>query len=254
MRATLSLLGLYKYDNTIFEKFHIPDGIDKNTLVNNLLLETAEMEILYPSATVIKNAIDFWSSKQLPIWEKLYKTTVLEYNPIWNKDSLITETEKNTGSSQGTRENTTNRNDKSVVSDSTETSNSENYTGNSNSNSSANGTSDNFVSGFNSDTMVQKDRTATTNTEAGSANSTSTVESNGNIDRDSTTTNTASGTEKSTSTGSDTRDRVLEHKEQGNIGVTTTQEMIEEERKVAVFNIIDFIINDFIKRFCLLVY
>lgn len=40
----------------------------------------------------------------------------------------------------------------------------------------------------------------------------------------------------------------------GNIGVTTTQQMIEQERNIVQFNIYDFIINSFKNRFCILVY
>lgn len=40
----------------------------------------------------------------------------------------------------------------------------------------------------------------------------------------------------------------------GNIGVTTSQQMIEEERRVASFDIYELIINELIQRFCLLIY
>ena len=40
----------------------------------------------------------------------------------------------------------------------------------------------------------------------------------------------------------------------GNIGVTTTQQMIEEERRVVKFNMTDYIIDSFKRRFCLLIY
>ena len=40
----------------------------------------------------------------------------------------------------------------------------------------------------------------------------------------------------------------------GNIGVTTTQQMIEAEREVVKFNIVDYIIGSFKKRFCILIY
>ena len=40
----------------------------------------------------------------------------------------------------------------------------------------------------------------------------------------------------------------------GNVGVTTTQQMIEEERRVSEFNISDYIIESFKLRFCLLIY
>ena len=40
----------------------------------------------------------------------------------------------------------------------------------------------------------------------------------------------------------------------GNIGVTTTQQMIEQERKSVQFCMAEYIINDFITRFCVGVY
>lgn len=40
----------------------------------------------------------------------------------------------------------------------------------------------------------------------------------------------------------------------GNIGVTTTQEMLESERRVAMFNFYDTVIRDFKKRFLIWVY
>jgi hypothetical protein len=40
----------------------------------------------------------------------------------------------------------------------------------------------------------------------------------------------------------------------GNIGVTTTQQMIEQERRISEFDIYHIIINEFKKTFCLLIY
>lgn len=64
--------------------------------------------------------------------------------------------------------------------------------------------------------------------------------------------NVAGGTDRSTSGGS--YSETLTRKETGNIGVTTTQQMLKEEREAALFNIYDHIIEAFKKRFCLLIY
>ena len=40
----------------------------------------------------------------------------------------------------------------------------------------------------------------------------------------------------------------------GNIGVTTSQQMIQSERDLVVFNLYDVIANSFIENFCLMVY
>lgn len=63
-----------------------------------------------------------------------------------------------------------------------------------------------------------------------------------------------SDSDKMDSAGTDTGTIIREHVEQGNIGVTTTQAMIKEEREIALFNVMDVIIDDFKKRFCLLIY
>lgn len=45
-----------------------------------------------------------------------------------------------------------------------------------------------------------------------------------------------------------------DHTERGNIGVTTTQQMIKEEREIAMVNIYDIIADSFIKYFCIALY
>lgn len=54
--------------------------------------------------------------------------------------------------------------------------------------------------------------------------------------------------------GKGREDEKITRKEYGNIGVTTTQHMIQEERDIADFDIYSYIIHDFKYRFCVLVY
>ena len=193
--AILSILGLYNYDPSIFDNFKLPAQMDRDTVFGNLLAELAELEILYPSNTVMKSIIGFWSSKMLEKWEKLYATTQLEYNPIENYDrnEEFTDTENRTANSSG------------------------NSTGHSS------GTSSNSVSGYNSDSMVPSDSGSNT-----------------------ADTNTVSAAES-------TEDRMLNRtgRTHGNIGVTTTQQMIAAERETVSFVVTDVIIKDFADRFCI---
>lgn len=105
--ATMSILGLYNYDPTIFDGMRLPEGLNKDTLVNNLLIELAELEVIYPSAPMMKTAIEMWSSKRLWNWEELYKTTQYDYDPLLNFDVTTEMTEEGTrdssanGSSSG---------------------------------------------------------------------------------------------------------------------------------------------------------
>lgn len=69
-------------------------------------------------------------------------------------------------------------------------------------------------------------------------------------------TETTSGTDEKTVSGTETGTigNNLTRIEQGNIGVTTTQQMIEAERELVKFNVYDLIIDSFKQRFCLLCY
>lgn len=88
--SRISLLGLYTWDNTIFENFMIPSSIDKNVLVNNLLMECAELEVLYADSDFMKNAIEQWSKKEIDNWNRIEE--LFKYNESPLNDIDITET------------------------------------------------------------------------------------------------------------------------------------------------------------------
>ena len=70
------------------------------------------------------------------------------------------------------------------------------------------------------------------------------------------TLNSMTGRENISGSGnrSSTDLRRLSSRIHGNIGVTTSQQMIMSEREVAEFCMVDYIVNDFISRFCVMVY
>lgn len=75
------------------------------------------------------------------------------------------------------------------------------------------------------------------------------------ITSDNTTNN---GTGYTQENGHDSSSRDLKHtrtgRAHGNIGVTTSQQMIQSEREVAMFNIYDIIAESFVENFCLMIY
>ena len=98
--ASLSLLGLYNYDPTIFDDLQIPAALDKSTLVDNILMESTALEVLYPDPDFLKAAIGVWSAKMIGVWTQLWDTTQYEYNPIDNYDrhEEYTDSETRSGS------------------------------------------------------------------------------------------------------------------------------------------------------------
>lgn len=214
LRSTLSVLGLYNYRPDIFDKFHVPEGVDKDILEPELLAEVAELESLYTDPDILKDLIGAWSNRRLYAWTKLYNTTKLEYDPIYNKDAYYEETENRgltSKSSLSTTQESETERDLASGDDTTH-----------------------YTYGFNSSTGQAASLDSSTGTETGTV----TEESSG----------TASGT------GSEDEKITRKRREYGNIGVTTSQQMIEAEREVADFDIYQYIITDFKHRFCVLVY
>ena len=82
--AVISILGLYQWDNTLFDAMVLPDEIDKDTLVNNILMECAELEVLYTNPSFMKNAIGYWSLKRYHAWDKLQTVLYENYDPFIN--------------------------------------------------------------------------------------------------------------------------------------------------------------------------
>ena len=249
MRATISLMGMYEYDNTILDFFHYPDKwetVDKDVFVNKLLLDTAELEVLYPDANIFKTAIKYWSAAEVQNWNKLYDTTVLKYNPIWNKDGTVTEIEKHVKNNNYTDVTDGKIADHSVTkgNQNTETS------GNEKTNTTNNTNEKDYVFGFNSESAAQSGQTVTDDTGRANTDRSENIKTNNSANTDATTTNNTNFKHDE----KENIDREYTRTEQGNIGITTTQQMINEEREVDKFNLMDYIIDRFKQRFCLLVY
>lgn len=197
MKAWLSILGLYNYDNSIFDLFVVPDGMNKELIINNILLECAEMEIIYPESDIMKNAIGLWSNKQLESWTRMYKAMQLEYDPIYNYDRFEEWLDSNEATTHSNSNSTLNRK----------------------------GSNKHQVNAFNSGITD------------------SNIDTIDNTDTDNTNTNS-----ENTNIGAHSGHLY------GNIGVTTSQQMLQSEIDISKFIVTDYIIDQFKERFCLLVY
>ena len=166
----LTLATVYNYCDTLFDNFVIPEGLDRDTLIQNIILDCGEFGVLYSDGVLMQIFIGTWSKKMLPIWNKLYETLNYQYNPIDNYD-------------------------RTEIRDRT-------ISGDSNS----------------KETSFDSDELRVTN-------------------------------------GADSSG--IEHEEtriHGNIGVTTTQQMIEQQRRLVEFDMYEYIIRGFADKFLLEVY
>ena len=90
MLSKLTLLGLHKYsDGDIWEDLEFPEGIDKETAINEILRQCSEFCLLYPDLDYIKPAITAWGRKWYFTFEKWITVINTEYEPLWNLDVHI---------------------------------------------------------------------------------------------------------------------------------------------------------------------
>lgn len=247
-------MGLIQYDSTILDglRLYLPNPnhfpkeyehvnlptLDFEKIKTRICAECSDLELIYPDADVMRIMIDnFGYTNELP-WQLLYNSCFYKYNPIWNKDGVTekTETEKRDLHTSGKSE--VNGTQQHIGEDSVTSHREENGTHNNDTTVS--------VSAFNSSDFSNRDRTIGNNTDTISSDGTNTSSSNNNI--------TASDSNIYNNDDVGTIERKYVDKEQGNIGVTMTQDMLIKEREVVEFNIIKRIVDDFKKEFCLLVY
>lgn len=84
--ATLSPLGLWRIDKTIFSTMVVPESVEKAELIKNILLKTSELEVLYTQPTLFRDAVGLWSRTRIESWKRMATALGKEYNPIENYD------------------------------------------------------------------------------------------------------------------------------------------------------------------------
>ena len=65
-------------------KKFIVEGIEKDNVVDNIILECGEFETLYSDPYFMRSAIGVWSKKHYRTFEKWIAALNLEYNPIYS--------------------------------------------------------------------------------------------------------------------------------------------------------------------------
>lgn len=222
----LSLLTLYNHDNTVLAGLQVPEGCDITTLRPLLLAETAELEILYPQPAMFKIVFDAWVQSRLPQWERMWDALTEEYNPLYNYDRSERWTDTETRNTQSAR---------TIDRDTTGTASGSNTVTTSGSN-----TDTEETVGFNSTAYTPKDK------RTGSASS----QSAGSVSSQSAGTEDVTDTTRDTGTNTNVREGYA----RGNIGVTTSAQMLAGELEIRAQDLYNIIIQEFIKRFCLMIY
>lgn len=216
-QAKITLIGIENYLNperSVFDSMVLPEGIDKETLIGSIILRCQEFELLYSEPDFLTAAINVWSRKNYRTFERWVKALNIEYNPLYNYDRTEEYEDEHEGSFESGGK------------------------------------------GKNTLTNNLTDRTNDTLTHSEKAyNDTDFVDttkdqSDGSITR----TGTASNDLENSNNGSDKYKNIHKARLFGNIGVTTSQQMLQSELDVARWNLYEHISDLFCNEFCLMVY
>lgn len=281
---------IYISENTFFDAFYYPDDSTRNEFLNYFLLEYGEFTPIYQYPQFLLDHIKAVSASLKYTIDKLYATLSLEYNPIENYDRAENWTDTGTNSRSVSGENsetltmtggetTTYTGGETTTYAGGETTT---YSGGQSTVKSGGHTearqqhatehqvsADNTGAYFPSEkTIEDPDSTSTTynsetDTQTFNARSDSQQYNNRsdsqqyNNRSDSMQYNNRS--DSKTGTNSDTEEGTSETEHEGrihgNIGVTTSQQMIKSEREdVAYYNFIDDVARLYGEKLCILIY
>ncbi len=222
-RATISILALYEWDDSLFDNLVVPKSVDKNLVVENILHDGAELELLYPDWQFMRHEIGVWSKVHKRDFEKFMEAAGAEFSPVENYDRYEEYTDQRDEKWTGVQN----------VNSSTEETGNTKYTGDDLT------TNQHKVAAYNENNATLKNET------------TSDVTSNDVTD----TTNTRTDTGSSDTTNNGTVVNAHNAHLHGNIGVTTAPQMLKEFLEITpMLNIYNYITDMFVQHFCLLVY
>ena len=229
--ARLTLWGIYQYDKTLFDGIVLPDGIDKDNLVSDIMRNSGDLYPYHQVPEYLKRNINYWFARRLFDFGRMYDALRVEYSPIENYDrkESITRDYENSGVDKAS----------TTLGSSTTSS----HTGTDTDSVQGGGSNEKGVSAYNEDGYTNREK----DTETHNSSNTQTYNS--------TVTNTGSGTDTTQTEYGLKRKEVEDIRVHGNIGVTTSQQMIESEMSLrAKYDIYKIISREFEREFLVQIY
>ncbi len=254
MFAQISLAGMVQYSPTnpdtnlptLFDLLELPSPpldaaaigleaqqlraawtIDKGDLIAFLCLKTNGMTLAYPDMDFMRNAIGTWSRIHIHEWQRIFDTLFYKYNALWNKDGAITESgwDHIHDDADGWQPDRTK----------------------------AANTTTNFVHGYDNPTSAGGSSSQEDNAGDDPDPDPVPYDDGRNWTHSDKLEGRADTVDRSSFDTNNTRQSSYNHgtTEKGNIGVTKSTELIEDERKSAMFSFDEYFAHEFMKMFCL---
>ena len=204
--SKITLIGMNRFDTSLWDGLILPAGVDKDTLVDTIILRGGEFEVLFPDVDFMKLAIGTVSRKWNRTFTKWVDALNLECNPIDNYDRYEEYTDVRSGTARidGSTHDTTT--------------------------SSGHIENEGKVSAYDSVEYTPHDKNESNSTNGASSDT------------------TTSSTNKN--------DETVTHKAhlRGNIGITTSQQMIQSELDISMWNLYEHVADTILSEIVIPVY
>ena len=230
--AIMSKIPLYAiedmlniYGESLWTNILLPDEIIKQTLIDNIMMQAEDRPVLYTDPDFLRKRIEIWFTKNYDNFEAMIESLLKDYDIFdnyhrekeeWKKENHVKDgTVVSTGSTTGTT------------------------TGSYSNSGSDSDTTTKTVAAFDTNSYEPYDKAVSSGTNSESGQSTQGINRSetGRVENDET----------------NTADDYLKSKVKGKLGVATYQELIQQELELRKFNIYDYITNQFLREFIILV-
>ena len=198
----VTLLNLMQEDPGLLSDIVLPEGVDRDTLVNQILFEGCTLFPIYQDPKLFKSMAEHYFRMREQIHAELFKTLAYDYEPLENYDRVEDRSHNASGTEGINRDRNTN--------------------------STSSGNTEQQVSAYNESDYQPQSKSISDATQG--------MDEGETIDRE----HADQGTE-----------HVRIH---GNVGVTTSQQMLEAQRNVVKFSLYEFIASHFLKNFMIGIY
>lgn len=91
MLSKLTIAGFHNYsDGALWDNLFLPDGISKESFINEVLRQASEFPLLYPDLEFMKCQIGEFSKKWYRNFERWYAAYTAQYEALYNVDVKTT--------------------------------------------------------------------------------------------------------------------------------------------------------------------
>lgn len=235
----ITLFGMEKFLNdqsdSLFKDLTLPTGVNKDIFINQLMLTGGEFALLYMDPTFMKSMTTHWSLKNLVPFTRIFEAYNKSYDPLSNYDRTESydDSEISSGNSSHDNQSTlvnTLHSDSETVGSAT---------------ASSDDATVNKVSAYDDAGFSNHDKSEGTSRALNSnQNKTLGTENSSNI-----------GNENGSMSSNNSRTASHLGRIFGNVGVTTSQSMLEAELNLrSKFNPYDMMVDSYIQEFLIPVY